>query len=414
VITAAQLQVLFERASFERSGAMLAAAAGALIRSTEPLALRRAVASAQDPGVALVVAAGAAVERGPSGFDTACADDLAALARAVPGPDRLLVLSVAEALLTRLDPIWAWEMIVELVGARPAVEAAIGLDVAARISLDRVSTWSPGIALPAAVARQLSADETARAAVAGRVTSRDDPRLRPLVEQPIGAELMPSEARVLLAAAAAVDPLWALDLSVGLLTRFAPGELLEAFRLVARALVRAGLSSELDKRVRTEGYVSEQATWLAAAASAGPPDVADLVKTVRQLAERVEDELDPGRELVAGLPLLEALAHAHETRTMIELAERWHVPPPLLVDRLFHAGAAAAAAQLLADPELDLLLNRPESAWATTYAYRFGWWTGASSDQDDRARVLHGALAVVAAQPWRPQPGSLADVIGWK
>ena len=108
---------------------------------------------------------------------------------------------------------------------------------------------------------------------------------------------------------------------------------------------------------------------------------------------------------MAGLPLLEALAHGAEADLLVELAERWRVPPPLLADQLFHAQAAKGAAALLGHPGLDALLERPEAGWARLYRHEFGWWTGTGAVRD--------ALAVIVASPWRPLPGSLADLTGW-
>jgi hypothetical protein len=132
---------------------------------------------------------------------------------------------------------------------------------------------------------------------------------------------------------------------------------------------------------------------------------AELAELAEALAPRIEDELDPGDELVAGLPLLEALAHGSQAGLLVELAGRWRVPPPLLADQLFHGEAAAGAAALLGAGGLDGLLATPETEWDQGWQYQFCWWTGAQSVRD--------ALAVTAASPWRPLPGSLADLIGW-
>jgi hypothetical protein len=133
---------------------------------------------------------------------------------------------------------------------------------------------------------------------------------------------------------------------------------------------------------------------------------AELATLAEALAPRIQDELDPGDELVAGLPLLEALAHGGQGGLLVELAGRWGAPPPLLADQLFHAGAAAGAATLLGAAGLDGLLTGPESGWDQGWVYRFCWWTGPDSVRD--------ALAVTAASPWRPVPGSLADLVGWR
>jgi hypothetical protein len=379
-------------APFEAEGALLLAAAGALAGP----------APMEDPGLALVVAAGAGAPR----------EELAALALAVPPAERAGALSVAERLLARIDPRWTWELITELVGAEAAVQAALGLDLAARLDLDHGQRWDPGVPVPGVYARQLAADAAARDLVrAGPVPgARDDERLAALHGRKPGRGLYPSEARVLLVAAAAVDPAWALEVATGMLDTFGPEDLRASFRLVADAAVRAGLGDGVVAKAHEDGFVSEQATWAAAAASAGALGGAALVELAQELAFRAEDELDPGRELVAGLPLLEALAHGGQADPLTELAGRWLVPPPLLVDQLFHAEAAKGAALLVGHPGLDRILDEPEAEWAQLYHYGFCWWTGAGAD---RAAAVVDALAVTAACPWRPLPGSLADLVGW-
>jgi hypothetical protein len=381
------------------AGRLLAGAAGARFEAEGALLLAGAAALAGDrgrfdePGLALVAAAGAGAGR----------DELAALAEAVPGAERATVLGVAERLLARIDPDWAWSLIVDLVGAGPAVHAALGLDVAAHAG----PSWSPGVPaaeLPEAWARQLAADRVARAAVAGRL-GRDEGALAALDGPRPGRALLPSEARVLLPAAAAVDPAWGLEVAEAMLADHSPADLLASLRLVAEAAVRAGLGAEVAGRATKPGYASEQATWAAAAAWAGAMGGAEVAELAGALAPRIEDELDPGDELVAGLPLLEALAHGGQGGLLVELAGRWRAPPPLLANQLFHAGAADGASALLGAEGLAGLLAAPEDGWDQGFEYRFCWWTGPGSVRD--------ALAVTAASPWRPLPGSLADLVGW-
>jgi hypothetical protein len=400
-------------AEFEPEGALLIGAAGALAASGAPgagaagepgtageVGEAGAGGRLEDPGLALVAAAGAAA----AGGGAVTREELAALARAVPAAELTPVLSVAESLLARVDPGWAWGLIEELAGASEAVQTGLSLDVAARIELDQGTGWTPGVPLPDAEARQLAADATARAAVAGRLRGRDDPRLAALGERPAGRSLFAAEARSLLIAAAALDPGWSLELATEMLETHTPARLLQALRLVAGAAARAGLADAVAAKATENGFVSEQATWAAAASAAGALRGEALRGLAEELAPRVEDELDPGRELVAGLPLMEALAHGGEAGALVSLADRWRVPPPLLVDQLFHAEAASGAEALLGDPRLDALLTRPEERWDRLYRYELCWWTGSGSVRD--------ALSVVAAPPWRSLPGSLADLTG--
>ena len=201
----------------------------------------------------------------------------------------------------------------------------------------------------------------------------------------------------------------------GLLRSHLPVDLSDAFGLVARAAVRAGLSVQVAAMAQRDGFVAEQATWLAAAAAAGAVGLAGVSELARVLADRVDDELEPGRELIGGLPLLEALCAVGATDLLCGLAVRWCVPPPLLVTRIFVTDALPRERGVVEDlqPLLDELMARPEEQWSHLYHFRFGWWAAAGDTAPARTETLRDVLRVSTAQTLRPLPGTLADLVGW-
>ena len=404
---AAAAQRLLTRARRQRldaEGVLPVASAGAIVEAAMPGAGWTAAMALQDPGLALTVAAAAAHSR----VDRC--EELAALAASVPLAGRPDALAAAERHLARIDPLWAWRLVEDLVGPDAAMEAALGFDIAAQAAARHLA-WRPPSALPEAYARQLRADEVARAAVAGRI-QRDDPALALLNDDPPGRLLHPSEAGVYLAAAAAVDVAWALDIALGLLHTHPPSHLLPAMRLAAESATAAGLGDRVVALAYASGFASEQATWAAAAAAGGGLSGRALTQLAADLAPRVTDELDPGRELVAGLPLLEALAHGGEADQLGALALDWRTPPPLLVQHLAMAETGRGASALRNHPRLKRLLEVPEDDWGGRAGPLPGWWLAAGPEPDDRLTACQDVLAVVAHPPWRPLPGSLADLVG--
>lgn len=357
------------RQPFDAEGAMVVAAAAVLAGEAPATA---------DPGVALVAAAALA---------DAPLDRVAELGRRVPMERRPAALSVAEPFLARIDPAAGWRIVDDLIGAETAKQAAIGLQLNAPPPY------------PEPFARQLAADAAAREA-----TERDDRRLAALRNPTASA----AEASALLVAAAEIDAAWVLDAADRQLEGHPPAALAAALRLLAGVAVRAGLGAEVVKRATTEGFVSEQATWAAAASSAGALSGHAVADLAAELAPRVTDELDPGRELIAGLPLIEALAYAGQVETLIPLALDWRLPPPLLASRLFF-GEAREAAAALAD-RVDELFALPPDAWDTLYRWEFGWWVAASGAESDQRATVRDVLAIAGALPWQPLPGSLADI----
>jgi hypothetical protein len=215
---------------------------------------------------------------------------------------------------------------------------------------------------------------------------------------------------VLLAGVGLVDTGLALHVADGLMRTQQPADLQEALCLLAGQAVRAGLGDELLARARRDGFVTEQATWAVAAAAGGALDPIAAQRLADELAPRVLDELDPGRELVAGLPLLVALAHSGSGELCAELALAWRVPPPLLAQQLL-VSAAAGAQGLRGRDQLDALLAMGEQAWAPTYHWAYGWWRAAGDDPAQRRAALDDVLALAAEPPWDVAPGSLRSIL---
>lgn len=400
-----RVAMLAGRAPFTTADAVLLAAVGATAaaeRGTADL-------GAADPGTALMLAAGAATVRPsvPLGLGR-----LEMLAKAVPGDERLTVLSFAEGLLAQSHPRQAWELVCNVVGAQTAVNHALGLDVAAH--LGAAAPWQPGVVLPPVIERQLQADTTARAAVAGTVHGLDDPRLAGLLADPLELAMTPAQARVLVVAGAAAEPGRAVEVAVHLLRHFPVQSLAESLGLVARIATRAGFAGQVAAQARTGGFVAEQCTWAAAAASAGAVNRAEMLGLAAALAPRIEDELDPGRELVAGLPLIEALLQIGAVDEAVGWAAHWQLPVPVLLRRCLHAGLGAGATQLATHPALGAVV---ESATGPGDREASGagrpWWEPEGADRAGRLGAVRHMLAVVGQTPWPVVPASLADLLGF-
>jgi hypothetical protein len=404
---------LLERAREQRllpGGALAMAAAGAVVEAAGPDSAFRAAERFRDRGLALLVA-GAAEALHPAGRQ----EWLAALARAIPSEDRMAALACAERFLARVGAAWAAALTEELIGAQAICShGALGLYIAARADADGtpVPAWVAGPPENRPLyARQLAADTTARAAARGRITSADHPALAPLREKPPGRFLLPTEASAYLAAAVALDPARALDIADGLLQTHTPADMEEALQLAAEAAVRAGLAESVAARARRPGFIAEQACWAQAAARSGALEPEAILTLALELAPRVADELDPDRELIAGMPLLTALAHAGAADALLEAALAWRTPPPLLADQLFYNMARRGAAELLSREGFDRLLRVPEDEWNATYDYEFGWWLDSGFDSETRLLACRDVLALAADPPWSVIPGSLEDML---
>lgn len=396
--------LLASRAQFTEDDAVLLAAVGASAAATDrPTAQLHAT----DPGVALMLAAGAASVQKALPLDF---DEMEHLARSVPEGDILTVLSFAESLLSQSHPQQAWTLICNVVGAETAVENALGLDVAAH--LWPTTRWQPGVVLPPALERQLTADTTAREAVAGAVNGLGSPLLAGLLADPVDAGMTPAQARVLAVAGAAAEPGRAVEVALHLLGYFPVQSLAESLRMVAQIATKKGSAAEVAAQANIEGFVAEQCTWAAAAAAAGALSQPELKDLAARLAPRIEDELDPGRELVAGLPLIEALLRLDAVDEAVELAARWRLQIPALLWRCLYTGVGSGTALLSTHPALGTVVESvgPADQHEASGASR-PWWLPPGADAAGRLDATRDILAVVARTPWRVVPGSLADLL---
>jgi hypothetical protein len=386
----------------EAAGRLLARAAGGpfgprdalLLPAALVLAGKDEVGAMTDPARALAAAFGL------PGISTQHLDLLAA---AVAPLARPIVLTDLECLLARIDPTWAWDLILKLLGEEAVLRhGTLGLDVVARLGdeAEARTLLASKVARNSFFARQLAADAAAR--------RREDVFGR-LEEGTLGPVrmLLPSECRSYLVAAALVDPKRALGLAQTMLETVPPEELAPALLLLAQAAVRERLGEMLGELARREDFITVQAAWTEAAAAAGALRGPALVEHVRGLGPRVADELDPGRELLAGLPLVIALAHVGAFEELSNLAAEWRLPPPLLADQAFQAGLRLPS--LVIDP----LLAIPEQEWSSLYQWDFGWWRDTMGKDIDRRLACEDVLELAANIPWWPLPGSLADICRW-
>lgn len=356
------------------AGGRLAAAAVTLLEAHAAGDGWRAAEQCVDPGARFLLASAAASAR-----PGMCWERLRALGAELPAPSRAAVLQQSEPFLTWSDPERGWHLVGTLLGT-DAPRAALGLD-----------------------ARTAAADETARAAARGELTSTADPRLAALAGAAPGRDALPSELASLVVAAALVDPAWALERVLTLSTYCNPG--VQALEFVAGRAARVGAGAQVLEQARRRGFVADQADWVQAVSAAGLGTEEELGGLVEALAPRVADEVDPGMELIAGLPLLVALTRRHRLEALYAWATDWCVPPPLLADHLllFARQDAAAVGE---SPLSQRLLKLPEAGWNTTYDARFVFW-----DSSDASGSFQDALTVAAHVPWKGIPGTLLDVV---
>jgi hypothetical protein len=361
---AARVLVRASRAPFERRGSLLVAAASVL--AGEPVE--------SPPGLAFVTAAALGRK-----------EDLEQIGADLPASGRSQILAAAECLLARIDPVWAWDLERKLLGESEQLRwPGLGLDIASRLEASEARR----LLGPKEKANPIFASQFRIESAARSRTTPDDFSLR---------DLSVAQANAFLAGVALADPARALKLVPEALSLYAPGDLRESFTLLATATIKAGLANRIAELARRRDFVSVQAVWTEVGAAAGALSRSETADLVEELAPRATDELDPGRELIAGMPLLMALAHAGLGEQAAGWALQWQVPPPVLIDHLFYAEAPAVI-------PLNGLLRFSEREWSHFYESRFCWW-------DEPGQSWTDALTVVAQCPWRPLPGSLADLV---
>lgn len=342
-------------------------------------------------------------------------EEMLTLGLLIPETARRSLVENSECFLARIDPDWAWLCIETLVDSKESARhGSLGLTIAATLNEngDPHWQWPPHWTRTSrAFFKQLHADIVARAAVHGSLSSKDAPELAPFLTKTASLELLPDETASYLVAAAAIDPQWALEMADQALKLYPPEDLSDALLLLGQAAAHRGFASLLLERIEQAPFIAEQAHWTLVAAAARVLHGPALIQHVKLLAPRVSDELDSERELIAGLPLLLALTYEDSPSLLTELAHTWRLPPPLLVQRLFHEQMTRRLPDL--SQLLHFLLCRPEDEWNTTYSYDFNWWLAAEPDSATRLAACQHVLALQQALPWQIRPGSLADITHW-
>jgi hypothetical protein len=363
---------------FDPQGIMILAAAAALVGPAMP--------PQTDPGLALICAAARGAAR----------QEIDTLTKAVRPAMRAAVLTAAEPLLARIDPAWAWHLIVDRVGCEAGTRSALlGLAIAARLDPAAAATLlAQKLQHNRLFARQLRADATAR--------RRTD--ITAVPGEPPASDLFPSESAAYLAGAALSDPQRALGFADAILQVHPPLAVQQALDLLAAAVTSAGHGERIIALARKDGFIAEQAAWTRAAALAGALPDAALLALATTLRPRVADELDPDDVSLAGLPLLVALAKGGTADLLSACMAEWRIAPAWLIEVLFGAGVMVDATVIARSREVP-----PLQAGAAA-GYGGGWWPAAAPQQTE---ACADALLIAAAVPWRPVPGTLADIVNW-
>jgi hypothetical protein len=336
-----------------------------------------------------------------SSDDTIVWNDAERLASNVPVTDRASALWTCEALLARVSPECTWDLHGRVLGAETRLASPVlGLDLAARLEQQRVrDLFAKKQAHTPLFAAQLRADGLARAGVRDELL--DDPsRVR---------HLRGGECASILVGASKASPADAVRDACTALRYHDPYALSAALWLVAESAVRAGhaLAVAAEANAASEGSVLVHAIWTEAAARARAIDGPAVRRNVARLLARAAEELDPGRELLAQLPGLCALAWSGDAALLIdELRERC-IAPPLFLNAIVHGEMSAAAAALLAEPTLKAWLGLPRAEWCESPLSLPVW------AEDHDVALGCAVLTVVAHAPSVPHPGSLADVTHW-
>lgn len=401
------LLIAMRRGGIEARSLPLAAEAVAALGGGHSDAAREPVC---DDGTSLVLAA-AAGER----------ERVVELAARLPLLVRRSVLMLTEPLLARVDPAWGWEVIG---GALPLamIEAHGSLGLILEAHQDRpesaeaeaetrTSLGGTGFKRCPEYERQRAADRAARHAAQGLLQGLDDPALERFRKDPDAGSMFFTEASAYLAAVAAVDPDEGLSAARRMLQVHSPADLQDAIRVAARYAVRAGLGGRVVEAIGASEFVSEAACWLDAAAAAGALKGRDVVERALPLVERALDELDPGREWIAGIPVVRALALGGALGEQADVVRRLSMPAPLWVTEVFWAGALVGRDPEGLFPVVDAALAIPESEWCGGQAGDFGWWLGAGDD-GSRAACCRSVLRLGAVGAVRPLPGSFEEIVG--
>lgn len=406
VTSAARLLECARGVGFNRNDAMIFAVAGDILESSQPGQSFEAARRMWDPALAFLIAT-AGEARALAGRR----GELARLASAVPPDRRVEVLGVAEGLLAQVDPVWAWSLMQQMVDGVALPSLGLGLVIAAYADRAGLTNLPPAQdQLPDFYRHQFVADQVARLAVRGEIRGRQDPAFSRLQETSSGWSLLPSEAVSYLVAAAAVDAKWALEIADSMLQVYPSDRLAPALTLLAAAAVSSTIGQQVINRVNRPGFIAVQANWTLAAAAVEALTGPDLLATFRELAPRVQDELDPGREFVAGLPLMLSLAYSEQIDDFLQYAVDWNIPPEVLSKQIFFLRAVRGADRLRESTALQGYILARE--WTQALSFQTGGWPNHLASCAPK-QIIQDILSLTVGLSWHVLPGELADLVGW-
>jgi hypothetical protein len=186
-----------------------------------------------------------------------------------------------------------------------------------------------------------------------------------------------------------------------------PNDLSPALDLVAEAAGLQGKASEIVPFITTDEFLASRAVWLEAAAKAGLLEGHEIIDLARHLSGQVDHELEPERRALAGVPILTALACSEwDGDELIEtLAERWRIPSQTIAERLMDSGCGRRIRLPLG------VLGLPAALWDPLFSHDFAWWRVVPNSPREHSEACHQVITVLAASPWKPLPGTLADVV---
>lgn len=177
-----------------------------------------------------------------------------------------------------------------------------------------------------------------------------------------------------------------------------------SLEFAARAAARVGGIARVLEKARRSRFVADQATWVQAASATESSSRQEIADLVNGLAPRVVDELDFGREHVAGLPLLVALARKGHGEALLHWAVEWRVPPPLLAEHLllFAREGVHAVGE---SSQVRRLLALPRAEWSIPAAGDASFWDegmppGPSRTRSRWRRMCRGGWCRAPSWTW--------------
>lgn len=321
--------------------------------------------------------------------------ELAVLSLKVPESERELSFVNSEGLLARIDPVWAWTLFETQLGADRLIRnPLLGLILAAYLDEQTVrSLMTSKMEANPLFLRQLEADRAARSRLPASA----------IRERKLAQDLFASESNSYLAGAALEDAEEARSLALEMLRWHSPERLFPALEILGLAALQQGNRHMIMELTCQSDCISVQATWMEVAAVTGILRGSDLTNLLKHLSTRVSTELDPDRLLVAGLPLATAALFGNAAQ-FASLIASWGVTSSMLAERLFFTLVSS-------DVTLDdwvIALEIPDTSAADAGTR---WWTSGHASPQERLQASRDVVSVGEGIQWRPQPGSLAEII---